>query len=104
MHRSILILILIALLLPTSGFAGEVLRVTIDMAIGPVTEKVIGEALERAFENRYDLVVIELDTPGGLEQSMRLICRQLLNADVPVAVYVAPSGARAARLWGISAM
>ena len=69
---------------------------TIDMAIGPVTEKVIGEALERAFENRYDLVVIELDTPGGLEQSMRLICRQLLNADVPVAVYVAPSGARAA--------
>jgi membrane-bound serine protease (ClpP class) len=91
-----LILILIALLLPTSALAGEVLRVTIDMAIGPVTEKVIGEALERAFENRYDLVVIELDTPGGLDQSMRLICRQLLNADVPVAVYVAPSGARAA--------
>ena len=82
MHRSTLILILIALLLPTTAQAGQVLRVTIDMAIGPVTEKVIGEALERAFESRYDLVVIEIDTPGGLEQSMRLICRQLLNADV----------------------
>ena len=40
--------------------------------------------------------MIQLDTPGGLEKSMRLIAQRILNAEVPVVVYVAPTGARAA--------
>lgn len=95
----IIILGLIAVL--TMAFAstvsgGDVARVKVQMAIGPIALKVIDEAVDRAFEEDRELLIIEIDTPGGLDKSMRLICRKLLNADVPVAVYVAPSGARAA--------
>jgi membrane-bound serine protease (ClpP class) len=79
-----------------SAAAGNVARIRVEMAIGPVAMKVIDGAISRAFEENCDLLVIELDTPGGLDQSMRDICRHLLNADVPVCVYVYPSGARAA--------
>jgi len=95
----IIILGLIAVL--TIAFAstvsgGDVARVKVQMAIGPIALKVIDEAVDRAFEEDRELLIIEMDTPGGLDKSMRLICRKLLNADVPVVVYVAPSGARAA--------
>lgn len=73
-----------------------VVRVKIDMAIGPIAVKVVSEAVDRAVEENRSLLIIEMDTPGGLDQSMRAICRKLLNADLPVVVYVAPSGARAA--------
>ena len=76
--------------------AGGVALVKVDMAIGPISVKVISQAVDRAFEEGRSLLIIELDTPGGLDQSMRSICRKLLNADLPVVVYVAPSGARAA--------
>jgi membrane-bound serine protease (ClpP class) len=79
-----------------SARAGGVARVTIDMPIGPIAVKLITSAVDRAFEENRDLLIIQMDTPGGLDKSMRSICRVLLNADVPVAVYVAPSGARAA--------
>ncbi len=70
MHRSTLILILIALLLPTSAFAGEVLRVTIDMAIGPVTEKVIGERL-LGLHPSYDCQASLLLPGAGARADMR---------------------------------
>lgn len=76
--------------------AATVARITIQMPIGPVTARVIESALTRASEEGAALLVIDLDTPGGLDESMRIICRKLLNADLPVVVYVAPAGARAA--------
>lgn len=76
--------------------AGDVARIRVQMPIGPVAVKVIDGAIDRAFEENCALLVIELDTPGGLDQSMRDICRHLLNADIPVCVYVYPSGSRAA--------
>lgn len=76
--------------------SGTVARLTLQMPIGPVAVRVIEKSLTRAFEGGVDALVIELDTPGGLDESMRIICRRLLNADLPVVVYVAPSGARAA--------
>jgi membrane-bound serine protease (ClpP class) len=76
--------------------AEGIARIKVDMAIGPIAVKVITQAVDRAFEENRELLIIELDTPGGLDQSMRIICRKLLNADLPVAVYVSPSGARAA--------
>ena len=96
MKRIAIPVVLLALLLPAAAQAESVARVTIDMAIGPVAAKVIEEAVDRAFEEGQQALIIELNTPGGLDQSMRLICRKLLNAEVPVVVYVAPSGARAA--------
>ncbi|HBO70410.1 MAG TPA: serine protease, partial [Deltaproteobacteria bacterium] len=53
-------------------------------------------AIERAEEEGAALLVVELDTPGGLDSSMRQMVREILRTDVPVAVYVSPSGARAA--------
>ncbi len=86
----------LAILGAVPAWAGGVALVKVDMAIGPISVKVISEAVDRAFEEGRSLLIVEMDTPGGLDQSMRSICRKLLNADLPVAVYVAPSGARAA--------
>lgn len=91
----------LALLLLVAGPLSEaqsagVARITIQMPIGPVAARVIEQSLVRAYEDGSEALVIELDTPGGLDESMRIICRRLLNADLPVIVYVAPSGARAA--------
>ena len=92
----VLLVAAIFLLLPSGAAAGGVARVEIDMPIGPISVRVIDHAVDRAFEENRDLLIIEMDTPGGLDQSMRAICRKLLNSDVPTVVYVAPSGARAA--------
>ncbi|MGP8034911.1 MAG: NfeD family protein [Steroidobacteraceae bacterium] len=64
--------------------------------IGPATSHYIVHGLEAAQANGSRLVVIEMDTPGGLDTSMRDIIRAILASRVPVASYVAPSGARAA--------
>ena len=58
--------------------------------------RLVEGALARAQAEQATALVILLDTPGGLERSMRAICQRLLNAEIPVIVYVAPTGARAA--------
>jgi membrane-bound serine protease (ClpP class) len=86
-------------ILPGAARAAEVAPVstiTIEGAITPVTLRLVETALTRAQAERAQALVIQLDTPGGLERSMRSICQRLLNAEVPVIVYVAPTGARAA--------
>ena len=69
---------------------------TVDGVIGPAAADYVVRGFAAAAERRAALVVIELDTPGGLDGSMRDIIRAILGSSVPVAVYVAPSGARAA--------
>ena len=64
--------------------------------MNPVTQEYLTDAIDRAENEGYDAVVILLDTPGGLESSMREIVKKELEADLPVIVYVAPEGARAA--------
>jgi membrane-bound serine protease (ClpP class) len=76
--------------------AGPVATIQIDGVISPVTVRLVETALTRAQAEGAGALVILLDTPGGLERSMRLICQRLLNADLPVIVYVSPTGGRAA--------
>jgi membrane-bound serine protease (ClpP class) len=75
---------------------GEALLLQVDGAIGPATRDFIIRALEDAAEGGAELVIIQIDTPGGLDASTRDIVQAILNSPVPVATYVAPAGARAA--------
>jgi membrane-bound serine protease (ClpP class) len=65
-------------------------------AIGPASADYVVRGIEQAAESGAPLVIVELDTPGGLDTSMRQIIQAILAAPLPVAVYVWPSGARAA--------
>ncbi|MGF1643787.1 MAG: nodulation protein NfeD [Thiotrichales bacterium] len=65
-------------------------------AIGPATQDLIERTLERAHDEDAAALVLQLDTPGGLDHSMRGIIRDILASKVPVVTYVAPSGSRAA--------
>ncbi|HSF48766.1 MAG TPA: nodulation protein NfeD [Burkholderiales bacterium] len=76
--------------------SSRVLIVPVDGAIGPASADFIRRAIERAAESKAELIVLEMDTPGGLDTSMRQIIKDILASRVPVVAYVAPSGARAA--------
>src|SRR3990167_7307465 len=67
-----------------------------DGAITPVTVRLIATAIERAQAERSQALILQLDTPGGLERSMRSIVQSILKSEIPVIVYVSPGGARAA--------
>jgi membrane-bound serine protease (ClpP class) len=75
---------------------GSAVLLDIDGAIGPATARYVVRGIEEAQKRGARLVVIELDTPGGLDSSMRDIIRAILASSVPVVSYVSPSGARAA--------
>ncbi len=71
-------------------------RMRLDGPIGPMTADLIARAVEQAEDEGAVCLVVEMDTPGGLDMAMRHIVKRILSADVPVVVYVSPSGSRAA--------
>jgi len=72
----------------------RVLLVQFASDINPVTQDYLTGQIDRANDDHYDAVVIQMDTPGGLDSSMRAIIKSELASRVPVVVYVAPPGAR----------
>lgn len=74
----------------------KILTVDIDGPITPAQEELLQDALNMAQDNEYINLLIRLDTPGGLAESMRNMVKLMLSAEVPVTVWVAPPGARAA--------
>jgi membrane-bound serine protease (ClpP class) len=76
--------------------AGAVHVISVQQAITSATSLYIDRAIERALENHAELLVIELDTPGGLLEATRTIVQTLLNTKLPVVVFISPAGARGA--------
>jgi len=88
--------LLLSSLLYTAEERKHVNIITIDGVIGPVSSRIIVDAIKASVKDGAEALIIELNTPGGLDESMRIIIKEILNSDVPIVVYVSPSGSRAA--------
>lgn len=76
--------------------APRVLAVDIDSVVHPVTVEIVSRALDQAQQEHCELVLIRLNTPGGLMEAMRETIQKIVASPVPVVTYVTPSGGRAA--------
>ncbi|HUS20098.1 MAG TPA: nodulation protein NfeD [Terriglobales bacterium] len=76
--------------------AADVLKLVINDTIHPITDEYIGRAIDQAHREKADAILIELRTPGGLVTSTRGIVEKILASEVPVIVYITPSGGYAA--------
>lgn len=90
------VLFLSPLLYSVENKKSEVFVITVNGVINPVAAEYIGKSIKKASEMNAEALIIELDTPGGLDTSMRTIVKDIIGSSVPVVVYVSPSGARAA--------
>ena len=76
--------------------SAEVLKIVVNDTIHPITDEYVGRAIAEAERNKDEALLIELNTPGGLLESTRHIIEKILASQVPVIIYVTPSGSRAA--------
>ena len=99
-----LILSLLPFALLQGAKAAPVVQISIDGPIGPGVASFVTGAIEDAQGRDVGAILLRLDTPGGLDSSMREIIQQILDSSKPVVCFVSPSGARAASadlgFWG----
>jgi membrane-bound serine protease (ClpP class) len=88
--------LLVLILSPAAHAAAGVGLLTIDGVIGPANADYVVHGIARSAEQGQQLLILKMDTPGGLDTAMREVIKAILTSPVPVATYVAPSGARAA--------
>ena len=94
--RAIIILNLLLGSITFYAHANQVDVITIDGIIDPVDAEFITKTIESSTSAGAECLIIQLDTPGGLDLAMRSIIKEMMRSDIPVIVYVSPSGARAA--------
>ncbi len=94
-------LIILSIFIASHVHAGDVYVVKVQSAIQPPVAGFIAESITKAEQNNGDALIILLDTPGGLDTSMRDIVKNIMESNIPVIVYVHPSGARAASAGSI---
>jgi membrane-bound serine protease (ClpP class) len=90
------VLFILTLLFTSLSYGADAVVLTINKPISPATEEYIVSNLQEAKTKQASLVIIQLDTPGGLATSMNNINNAILTSSIPVVTYVAPLGARAA--------
>ncbi len=94
---SVLFLFFIASVIPGQvQDKAPIYSIEVDGIINPATAKFITDSVDQATQNGAQCLIIQLDTPGGLMESMRIIVKKILASNIPIIVYVAPGGARAA--------
>jgi membrane-bound serine protease (ClpP class) len=86
----------LALLLPAAAYAQKAYLIKIDGSINPASAGYLHRGVQEAAEMNAECLIVELNTPGGLLKSTRLMVSDILESRVPVVVYVAPAGAQAA--------
>ncbi|HHS48275.1 MAG TPA: nodulation protein NfeD, partial [Desulfurella acetivorans] len=96
MKRLIFFLIIFTIsIFPAKTFAKDIIVLTVNGVINPPHSEYVIKGIKKANEQNAEAVIIQLDTPGGLDTSMRSIIKEMLNSQIPVIVYVSPKGARA---------
>ena len=96
MRKSAVIAVAFALGASTLSAAVKVIAVDVDGVVHPVTAEIVGSAIARAKQENASLVIVRLNTPGGLMDAMRETIQEIVSSPIPVATYVVPSGGRAA--------
>ena len=99
MKKIIILIILFLSFLTCLSFAKDQSHIdviTVEGIINPVTADFITSSIKRASTDKAECLIIQLDTPGGLVDSTRLIIKGMMASEVPIVVFVSPSGARAA--------
>ncbi|RLE39878.1 nodulation protein NfeD, partial [Candidatus Acetothermia bacterium] len=100
--KQLIVATLLVLLTAVSAVgAGDVFHLVLTGSINPVSRDIVKRAISQAEEAHGEMLIIELNTPGGLGESMRDIVMAELAATVPVVVFVGPPGARAASAGAI---
>ena len=92
--RSVFFVFFLAVL--ASPLSAEILKIVVDDTIQPISEEYIARAIAEAARRNDQAVLIEINTPGGLVDSTRQIIEHITTSQVPVIIYVTPSGSRAA--------
>ena len=99
-NKALLITLIISLFAFVAAIPSQekapVYTIEVDGIINPATAKFIIDSIDEATQQGAQCLIIQLDTPGGLMESMRIIVKKELSSTIPIIVYVAPSGARAA--------
>jgi membrane-bound serine protease (ClpP class) len=97
MKKLLFLLIIFSIsIFPVKTFAKNIIVLTVNGVINPPHAEYIIKGIKKAHEINSEAIIIQLDTPGGLDTSMRSIIKEMLNSQIPVIVYVSPKGARAA--------
>ena len=91
-----LLFLLLMTILPIFASTSAIMKLEIRGAIGPASSNYLKEGMAAAVRQDAHMVLIELDTPGGLSTSMREMIQEITNSTFPVVIYVSPKGARAA--------